>query len=79
MVVFDLQNGRRKEPLREHQVANAANVQMAVDTTRSWPSSLAAAQDMQPLGSFGHVAAARRPSWPGRCRSSGGGASATSR
>jgi len=30
MVVFDLENGRRREALKEHQVAHAANVEMAV-------------------------------------------------
>lgn len=30
VVVFDLKDGRRKDPLQQHQVANAAGVQMAV-------------------------------------------------
>ena len=56
LVVFDLGGGRRKEPLEEHQLAHAANVQMAVGR-QVLAQQLAAAADPSALQSF---AASRR-------------------
>ena len=39
VVAFDLKDGRRKESLREQQVANAAAGQLAVEPADSRPSN----------------------------------------
>jgi len=51
LVVFDLKDGRRKESLKQHQVANAAGVQMAVGR-QILAQQLAAAADPQAAASL---------------------------
>ncbi len=55
-LVFDLEGGRRREALEEHQLANAANVQMAV-SRQVLSQQLAAAEDPAASAPFGRPGA----------------------